>query len=115
MSPRRLHALILTAALFVPWEAARPQAPGEGVRVYQPAHLVASRYTVVKRLWVESIPAMFRYPLFETREAAAIAARAAAAEGGADGVAHLSCTDLAAIGQGGGLLCYALAIRVKQP
>ncbi|GIX29384.1 MAG: hypothetical protein KatS3mg123_3265 [Burkholderiales bacterium] len=115
MSPRRPLPLVLTAALLVPWEAARPQAPSEGVRVYEPAHLVASRYTVVKRLWVESIPAMFRYPLFETREAAAAAARAAAAEAGVDGVAHLACTDLAAIGRGKGLLCYALAIRVKQP
>ncbi len=115
MSPRPSLVFVLTAALLVPWEAAWPQAPGEGVQAYEPAHLVASRYAVAKRLWVESIPAMFRYPLFATREAAATAARAAAAEAGADGVAHLACTDLAAIGQGEGLLCYALAIRVKQP
>jgi hypothetical protein len=113
MSPHRSLPLVLTAALLVPWETARPQAPGEGVRVYEPAHLVVSRYTVVKRLWVESIPALFRYPLFRSREAAAAAAQTAAAEAGADGVAYLACTDLAAIGRGEGLLCYALAIRVK--
>ncbi len=114
MGHRRSLPLVLTIALLAPWDAAHPQTLGGEVRVYEPDHLVASRYTVVKRLWVESLPAMFRYPLFRTREAAAAAAQAAASEAGADGITHLACTDLAAIGQGEGLLCYALAIRVER-
>lgn len=103
-------ALVTLVAATLPALAADPAA----VRVFGNSQLIPAQYAVVKRLWVESIPAMFWYPRFASESAALDAMRQAAADAGADGVIHAACSD---VGQHGGgesrFLCHALAIKLK--
>lgn len=111
MNPKPLLAAALCAAL-VPFPAAAVE-PAD-VKVFQNSQLIPAQYDVVRRLWIESIPAMFWYPTFGTPPDAVKGMQEAAASAGADALVNVSCSNLGVL-RGGDerYMCYALAVKLK--
>jgi uncharacterized protein YbjQ (UPF0145 family) len=84
------------------------------LRVFEPTELTRDRYTIVKRIWVESWRSAFWLPLHENAADAIAALHAEAAGLGADGIANLSCFNDRASGTGrDSFFCYGNAIKLK--
>ena len=78
------------------------------VKVYDPAEMPPSRYTVVKRLWTQDWQSMFWLPGYRDAGAAVSDITKEAASVKADGVVNLNC-----LKDGDYYTCYALAIKLK--
>ncbi|MFZ5556690.1 MAG: hypothetical protein ACOZDY_08210 [Pseudomonadota bacterium] len=107
-------SLIAAAALAALAPAAGLAAGASDVKVFRNSQLIPAQYEVVRRLWIESIPAMFVYPSFATPPEAVQGMQEAAASAGADALINVSCSNLGEL-RGGDprLMCYALAIKLK--
>lgn len=111
MTRKLLLAAALTAACA---PAGGLAAEAAGVKVFQNSQLIPAQYEVVRRLWIESIPAMFVYPTFATPPEAVQSMQEAAAEAGADALVNVSCSDLGQLRGGESrFMCYALAVKLK--
>ena len=89
-----------------------PGADAARVKVFDATELSLDRYTVVKRIWVQSWRSAFWLPNYDQAADAIAALTSKAADEGANGVINLHClndTD----GWGGGYFCYGLAIKLK--
>ena len=105
--------LILCGAVTAP--AAAAETPSAAVRIYEAGALVPERYTVIKRLWVESWRSAFWVPTHGESAAAIAELQAEAARLGADGIVNLHCLN----SRGGwfsgadAFFCYGNAVRLK--
>ncbi len=111
MTRSTLAAAALAAALT---PAAGIAAEAADVKVFQNSQLIPAQYEVVRRLWIESIPAMFVYPTYATPPEAVHGMQEAAASAGANALINVSCSNLGEL-RGGDprFMCYALAIKLK--
>jgi hypothetical protein len=107
----RIAAALIVAAALAP-AAANASEPGAPIRVFDAGELALSGYTVVKRLWTQSLRASFWVPEYSDAAAAIAALTAEAQDLGADGVVNLHCVNDSG-GWGGGYTCYGLAIKLK--
>jgi uncharacterized protein YbjQ (UPF0145 family) len=104
-----LGALLLAAGAAAP-AAAQTTPP---VRVYDASELVHGRYTVLKRLWVESWRSAFRLTEYGEPGAAIAALVDEAGRLGADGVANLYCLDASHRLSRSDYFCYGNAIKLQ--
>jgi uncharacterized protein YbjQ (UPF0145 family) len=95
-------------------------ALGQGIpktaplRVFEPTELTRDRYTILKRIWVESWRSALWIPFHENAADAIAALQAEAAGLGADGIANLSCfNDRASATGKDSFFCYGNAIKLK--
>jgi hypothetical protein len=102
----------LCAAVVVNAMAQEPaqQAP---LRVYDATELTPNRYTVIKRVWVESWRSAFGIPAHADSSAAIAAISTEAARLGADAITNLSCLNDQRAWLDRGYFCYGLAIKLK--
>ena len=107
-------AVILLSGVAMP-QAVGAEPTGAAVQIYEAGDLAPDRYTVVKRLWVESWQSAFRVPTHEASGAAIAALQKEAAAAGANGIVNLNCLN----GRGGwfsgkdAYFCYGNAIKLK--
>jgi hypothetical protein len=84
------------------------------LRVFEAGELTWDRYTLVKRIWVESWRTAFWLPLHDNAADAITALHAEAASLGADGIVNLSCFNDRGSGTGSNsFFCYGSAIKLK--
>ena len=86
------------------------QAP---LRVYDATELTPDRYTVIKRLWVESWRTAIGIPGNADSGAAIAALSAEASRLGADALTNLSCLNDQRAWLDRGYFCYGLAIKLR--
>ena len=106
----------MAVALVMPLGVASAQSTAKAatIRVYDATELAMARYTVIKRLWVESWQSIFDIPTHDTAAAATQALADAATALGADGVVNLSCIpSSSSLLSRAGYRCYGNAIRLK--
>ena len=89
-----------------------PGADAARVKVFDATELSLDRYTVVKRIWVQSWRSAFWLPNYDQAADAIAALTSKAADEGANGVINLHCLNDTG-GLGGGYFCYGLAIKLK--
>ena len=86
---------------------------GAPLRTFDATQLTPDRYTIVRRVWVDSPRSAFFVPWHEDSAAALAELSAEAAEAGADALTNVVClADRRAKFQPG-YFCYGLAIRLK--
>jgi hypothetical protein len=83
------------------------------VQVYRSMQLTPSRYTVVKRIWIDDWGSNVSYPSFDKEQAGIDAMKREAARVGANGIMHVICLDPSSGKSTGGLLCYGDAVKVN--
>jgi hypothetical protein len=83
------------------------------VQVYRSMQLTPSRYTVVKRIWIDDWHSNVSYPSFDKEQAGIDAMKREAARVGANGIMHVICLDPGSGKSTGGLLCYGDAVKVN--
>ena len=83
------------------------------LRVFDATQLMPDRYTVIRRLWVESVRSAFWIPTHDDSGAAIAALTAEAASLGADGVTNLVCLNDRRAWLGRGYFCYGAAIKLR--
>lgn len=119
----RTAACAAAAMLFVSGCATTPPAGQAApldpatVKVYEAAQLAQNRYSVVKRLPVESAQAKFSLPTYLTRDDGIAALKADAARFGANALMGVACYDQGQFALFAGkkeprLICYARAIQL---
>ena len=116
MTSRRLICSALAGALCAAAVAnAMAQEPAQQapLRVYDATELTPDRYTVIKRLWVESWRSAFGIPAHADSSAAIAALSAEAAKLGADAITNLSCLNDRRGWLDRGYFCYGLAVKLK--
>jgi hypothetical protein len=108
-----LAVMVSSGAVMPP--AAASGTAGAAVPIYEAGVLTPDRYTVIKRLWVESWPSAFWVPTHEQSGAAIAALQKEAASLGANGIVNLNC-----LNERGGwfsgkdaYFCYGNAIKLK--
>ena len=115
---RAKHAVILAVAVLsgaVPAQVFASGGARPEVHIYEAGALTPDRYTVVKRLSVESWQSAFWVPTYEESGDAITAVEKEAAAAGANGIINLNCLNA----RGGwfsgkdAYYCYGNAIRVK--
>jgi hypothetical protein len=113
MKTRELLSGGVLAALL--WSNVMAQGPAAQapLRVFDATELTPDRYTVIKRIWVESWQSAFWIPT-HTDSAGAIAALSdEASRAGADAVTDLVCLNDARAWLNRGYFCYGLAVKLK--
>src|ERR1700704_3143646 len=116
MKSRRLICSALAGALCAAAVVnAMAQDPAQQVplRIYDATELAPDRYTVIKRIWVESWRSAFVIPARADSSAAIAALSAEAARLGADAITNLSCLNDQRAWLGRGYFCYGLAVKLK--
>jgi hypothetical protein len=114
---RALHAC--AAALGILALSACSSAPKQAsvdasqVEVYRSMQLTPTRYTVVKRIWVDDWKSNLSYPSFEGEQAGIDALRREAAKVGANGIMNVICLDPSSGKSKSKLLCYGDAVKVN--
>jgi hypothetical protein len=95
--------------------SAPKQASGDAaqVEVYRSMQLTPSRYTVVKRIWIDDWRSNVGYPTFDGEQAGIDAMKREAAKVGANGIMNVICLDPSSGKSKDGLLCYADAVKVN--
>jgi hypothetical protein len=90
-------------------------ASTDPVPVYDATQVAMARYTVIKRLWVESWRSAFWIPGYRDAGGARQALLAEAARLGADAVVNLVCMDKTDnLFRPTGFYCYGSAVKVKR-
>ena len=116
MNKRKWTALVTTGMLCCAAAAgAQAQQPARDapVRVFDATELTPDRYTIIKRLWVESWRSAFWVPSHDDSGAAIAALTAEAARLGADAVTNLACLNDSRAWVARGYFCYGLAIKLR--
>lgn len=103
---------VLCAAVAANAGAQQP-ARGTPLRVFDATELTPDRYTVVKRLWVETWRSAFWVPSHGDSGAAIAALTSEAATLGADAVVNLVCLNDQRAWFDRGYFCYGLAVKLK--
>jgi uncharacterized protein YbjQ (UPF0145 family) len=118
MARHRLVEYVFAAGLAASSGGVLAQTPAEAapVRVYDATQITPDRYTVIRRVWVNSWRSAFFVPVSRTAGDAITALVNEAASAGADGVVNLHCLE----GSDGvfplhGYYCYGNAIKLKNP
>jgi uncharacterized protein YbjQ (UPF0145 family) len=118
MARHRLVECVFAVGLAVSSTGVLAQAPAEAapVRVYDATQITPDRYTVIRRVWVESWRSAFFVPVSRNAGDAITALVSEAGRVGADGVVNLHCLE----GSDGlfpvhGYYCYGNAIKLKNP
>lgn len=95
--------------------SAPKQAAGDAsqVEVYRSMQLTPSRYTVVKRIWIDDWRSNTTYPSFDGEQAGIDAMKREAAKVGANGIMNVICLDPSSGKAKGKLLCYGDAVKVN--
>jgi uncharacterized protein YbjQ (UPF0145 family) len=115
-APVAVAVCVLSGCASVP-QSGLEQGTTE-VKVYETGTLAASRYVVVRRIWVDSWRSAFRLPTYSSEAEGIASLRAEAGRLGADGLINVICLD-----QGHSkwssnpapvVLCYGNAIRVRR-
>ena len=115
MNPRTLICSAAAGVLcsFAPGAGSQDIARGAPLRVFDATELTPDRYTIVKRLWVETWRPAFRIPGHTDSGAAIAALTAEAASLGADGVTNLVCLNDGRAWFDRNYYCYGVAIRLR--
>jgi hypothetical protein len=117
LTPQRLLACAVVGVVsFISLDLACAQSTESpaAVRVYDATELAMGRYSVIKRLWVESWQSAFEIRTHATAAAGTKALIDAAAALGADGVVDLTCIpSSSSLLSKPGYRCYGNAIRLK--
>ena len=113
MTSRTLACAALAANLLVANAMAQGPAPQAPLRVFDATELTPDRYTVIKRIWVESWRSAFWIPAHRDSAAAIAALSAEAARLGADAVTNLVCLDDNRAWLDRGYFCYGLAVKLN--
>jgi hypothetical protein len=114
MNACRMVTRLLVAAAIAAAPNLVAAAQGGAPRVYKVGEITLDRYTVIERIWVDSLRSAFWVPTHADERAAIEAVMSEAARLGADGVVNLHCLNAS----GGfpplaGQFCYANAIKLK--
>jgi hypothetical protein len=104
--------LLLTVAICAAPVMSAAAADSAAPRVYQVGEITRDRYTVMERIWVDSLRTAFWLPMHADERAAIEAVVSEAAHLGADGVVNLHCLNDSS-GFFRGHFCYANAIKLK--
>ncbi len=101
--------IVCAAAFSGAW--AQMEAP---LKIYAVGEIAPDRYSVVRRLWVDSRRSAFEIPRYPHSGEAIGAIVNAAARAGANGVVNLHCVNDRRPDSGAdAFLCYALAVKVR--
>jgi uncharacterized protein YbjQ (UPF0145 family) len=115
----RTRRLVCSAIAGVLWSAAAVNAMAQDLaqqaplRVFDATELTPDRYTVIKRIWVESRRSAFRVPSHSDSGAAIAALTAEATRLGADAVTNLICLSDRVPSLERRYFCYGLAIKLR--
>jgi hypothetical protein len=112
MKSRALVVAALACLLSVNALAQAPAAQAP-LRVFDATELTPDRYTVIKRIWVESWRSAFWVPAHADSAGAIAALSAEAARVGADAVTDLVCLNDDRAFFDRGYFCYGLAVKLK--
>ena len=93
--------------------AAQEVARGAPLRVFDATELTPDRYTVVRRLWVETARSAFWIPAHSDSGAAIAALADQATRLGADAVINLTCLNDQRAWRNRGYFCYGVAIKLR--
>jgi uncharacterized protein YbjQ (UPF0145 family) len=122
MTPSSLSSLrrvggcaVAVALLALSACSSAPKQAGDAsqVQVYRSMQLTPTRYTVVKRIWIDDLRSNFTYPTFDGEQAGIDAMKREAAKVGANGIMNVICLDPSSGKSKGGLLCYGDAVKVN--
>lgn len=114
MKNTRLAVLGATGILLGAWAAGAWAQNTPPLKVYAAGEITPDRYTVVRRIWVDSLRSVIEIPRYSQSGEAIGAIVGAATRAGADGLVNLYClNDRAASAENDAFLCYALAIKVR--
>ena len=103
----------MLCAIAAGYAMAQDPAPAAPLRVYDATELTPDRYTVIRRIWVESWRSALVYPEHADSSVAIGALSAEAVRFGADALTNLSCLNDRRARLGGGYFCYGLAIKLR--
>ena len=103
---------IVLAAAACPGGAQEPlrEAP---LPTFDATQLTPDRYTVIRRLWVDSWRTAFDVPTHAESSAALAQLTAEAVKAGADALTNVVCLNDERAWFRAGYLCYALAVKLK--
>jgi uncharacterized protein YbjQ (UPF0145 family) len=104
-------SLSLSFAFCVAGGSARA-ADAVPVKVFDATELPLDRYTVVKRIWIQTWRSAFWVSTYDEASDAIAALTSKAVDEGANGVINLHCLNDTG-GWGSGYFCYGLAIKLK--
>jgi|SRR6185295_6102823 len=111
------HALavpgIVLGALLASNAMAQVPASQPPLRVFDATELTPDRYTIVKRIWVESLQSAFWISTHRDSGGAIAALSDEAARAGADAVTDVVCLNDARAWFDRGYFCYGLAVKLK--
>ena len=111
---KSLQRILLNPVLALACAGALAQAVSTPVPIYDPTQIPFDRYTVMKRIWVESWRSAFWIPGERDEAAAQQALLSEAARLNADGVITLKCLDQTdSLFKRRGYYCYGNAIKLK--
>lgn len=115
--PRALRACVAVLGILAlgACSSAGKQAPVDAsqVEVYRSMQLTPSRYTVVKRIWIDDWRSNTTYPSFDGEQAGIDAMKREAAKVGANGIMNVICLDPSSGKEKARLLCYGDAVKVN--
>jgi hypothetical protein len=105
---------VAAAVLFTATGAVAQSAVRDPLPVYDSTQIALGRYTVLKRLWVDSWRSALWVPSHRDEAGARRALLSEAARIGADGVVNLHClSQTDALFNPSGYYCYGNAIKLK--
>ena len=116
MSPRQLFCPVAVSMLCLFASAgagAQDAAQSAPLRIFDATQLTPDRYTVIKRIWVETGRSAFWIPAHGDSGAAIAALTAEAARLGADAVTNLVCLNDRRAWLDRGYFCYGVAIKLR--
>ena len=94
--------------------AAAQEPPSQApLRMFDATQLTPDRYTVIKRLWVESWRTAFAVPEHPESSAALAQLSDEAVRLGADALTNVVCLNDERAWYRGGYFCYGLAVKLK--
>lgn len=116
MNTRKLMCSVATGVLCAVAAmnaAAQEPARGAPLRVFDATELTPDRYTVIKRLWVETGRSAFWITTHNDSGAAIAALTDQAVRLGADAMVNLTCLNDQRAWRDRGYFCYGLAIKLR--
>ena len=115
MRARCACAVVLGVAALTACSSTSKQPSGDlsQVQVYRSMQLTPSRYTVVKRIWIDDWGSNVSYPSFDGEQAGVDAMKREAAKVGANGIMNVICLDPSSGKSKAKLLCYGDAVKVN--
>ena len=103
-------ALAVTAGTTAVAQEPPDQAP---LRTFDATQLTPDRYTVIRRIWVDSWRTAFDVPARPESSAALAQLSDEAVKAGADALTNVICLNDGRAGDKGNYFCYGLAVKLK--